>query len=85
MHTLSANINLFVPALETGRKTSLWKAFLPFFTASANEFYIYLQCTHVFYPAMSKYPKQLRNCPENCRNNHQINIKLITRTLSFIV
>jgi len=54
--------DLFVQALETGIKACLWWAFSSCFTASANEFYIFWQCTYCSYPAMSKSPKQLPNC-----------------------
>jgi len=41
IHPFSAKINLFVRALETGRKASICGAFLICFTESTNQFYIY--------------------------------------------
>jgi len=40
--------NVFVRALETGRKTSLWRS-LSCFAANANECYIFRQCTCVMF------------------------------------
>jgi hypothetical protein len=51
-------LNLFVRALETGRKSILCWAFLPCFEASANELYIFRQCTYiVFIMQCKKKPK----------------------------
>ena len=41
------NKNLYVRSLETGRKTCIWWVFLPCFTASANEFYIFRRLTYM--------------------------------------
>jgi len=41
IHPFSAKINLFVRALETGRKASICGAFLICFAESTNQFYIY--------------------------------------------
>jgi hypothetical protein len=41
--------NLFVRALEIGRKAILWQAFLSCFPASANEFYIFEQCIYIVF------------------------------------
>ena len=41
MYIVGKIYNLFVQALETGRKISLWGAFLACSAASANQFYIY--------------------------------------------
>jgi hypothetical protein len=41
IRTLWENITLIGRALEIGRKVRLWRAFLSFFTATANLFYIY--------------------------------------------
>jgi len=51
--------NLFVRALETGKKARFIQAFLASFTVSANK------CT---YPAMLKSRTQLSNCFEKSRN-----------------
>jgi len=42
-------LNLFVRALETGRKSILCWAFLPCFEASANELYIFRQRTYIVF------------------------------------
>jgi hypothetical protein len=53
-------LNLFVRALETGRKSILCWAFLPCFEARANELYIFRQCTYiVFIMQCKKSPRRL--------------------------
>ena len=52
--------NLFARALETDRRASLWRAFLAYFAASANSFYIQRQCTYIVF--ILRYQKVQNNC-----------------------
>jgi hypothetical protein len=52
--------NLFVRALETGRKTIIWQAFLACFASSTNQFYIYRQCVYIVF--ILQYQNVQNNC-----------------------
>ena len=54
------NIKFICTAFETERKPSLWQALLSCFAASANEFYIFLQCTNIVF--ILQCPKTQNNC-----------------------
>ena len=60
-------LNLFVWALETDSKASLWWDFLASFASSSNQFYIYWQCTYV-YCVYTEMSKRIAKLSENSRN-----------------
>ena len=69
IHTLPANINLFVLALQSGRKANLWSTFTTCFAATANKF-LHLPIMYIYcvYPAMLKKSITSAKLSENCWN-----------------
>jgi len=72
MYIIGKYIILFVRALETGRKTSLWWAFLVCFETSACTFYLYRECTYIVFNLQC----------QNDQNNSQM---LLKRTETSII
>jgi hypothetical protein len=65
IHTLSENIKFICTSFrKADRKANLWRAFLSYFTASANEFYIFRQWTYIVFilQCQKKNPNQQQNC-----------------------